>query len=135
MSRFSPGRFAAEAGAISALSALALVFALGGAAGDRFAWAARGFLAMALPVIGAGWWLAREHGRAGGAFVIALGAGFILRAALLAVVVATAARRGPDALVGALAGLAAGFVPLTAFEMLWFTRRAHRASAEATGGA
>ncbi len=90
---------------------------------------------MALPVIGAGWWLARAHGRAGGSFVIALGTGFVLRAALLALVVATAARRSPDALVGALAGLAAGFLPLTAFEMLWFSRRAHRASAEATGGA
>jgi hypothetical protein len=105
-----------------------------GASGERFAWAVRGFLAMALPVLGAGWWLAREHGRAGGAFVLALGAGFILRAAFLAIVVAAAARRGPDALTGALGGLAAGFVPLTAFEMLWFSRRAHRV-AEATEGA
>jgi len=90
---------------------------------------------MALPVVGAGWWLARAHGRAGGSFVIALGTGSVVRAALLAFVVATAARRGSDALVGALAGLAAGFLPLTAFEMLWFSRRAHRVSAEATRGA
>jgi hypothetical protein len=43
---------------------------------------------------------------------------------LLIVVVVGAASQGPAVLKGALAGLAIGFVPVTAFEMFWFSRRA-----------
>ena len=78
---------------------------------------------MALPVIATGAWLAYEQGRAGVSFVIALGTGLFMRAVLLVAVVVGAANQGPGALKGALAGLAIGFVPVTAFEMVWFSRR------------
>ena len=135
MSRLSPGRFALESGALLAVSALVLAFAWSRATGDAPAYAASGFLAMSLPAFAAGFWLTGTHGRAGGGFVLALGAGLTVRAVLLAVVVAAAARRGPDALVGALSGLAAGFEPLTIYEMIWFSRRAHRGPADAKGRA
>jgi len=104
---------------------------LRGTAVDTSTWATAGFLAMAIPTIATGAWLAHEQGRAGASFVVALGSGLVLRAGLLAVVVAVAARRGDPSLRGALYGLALGFVPAIAFELIWFARRAHGARAAA----
>jgi len=86
------------------------------------AWAAKGFLAMAVPGIAGGAWLAREHGRSAQRFLIALATGFIMRLALAAVAAFFAAKAGDGAGVALLSGLAAGFVPLMAFEMVWFAR-------------
>ena len=108
-----------------------MLLALRGAASDVSAWAIAGFAAMALPVVATGVWLAREQGRAGMSFVVALGAGLLIRATLLALVVAGAASEGGGALKGALAGLAIGFVPVTAFELIWFSRRTHGARPQA----
>jgi len=123
--RSSTLSFASGATISAALAAVALVLGLRGVASDTSAWAMAGFVAMALPVIAAGVWLAYERGRAGVSFVVALGAGLLMRAALLVVVVAGAAHQGEAALIGALVGLAVGFVPVTAFELVWFARRAH----------
>ena len=109
----------------SAMGAVALIPLFTG--DDRFAaaWAARGFAALALPGILGGAWLAREHGRTGSRFVVALAAGFMLRMILAATATVGATRAGGGAVTGLLAGLAAGFVPVTAFEMFWFARAGH----------
>jgi len=116
--------FASGAAVSAAFAAGALSLALRGTASVTFTWAMGGFVAMALPVIATGAWLAHEQGRAGVSFVVGLGTGLLIRAMLLVAVVVGAASEGPAALKGALAGLAIGFVPATAFEMIWFSRRA-----------
>jgi hypothetical protein len=108
----------------AAIAAGVLLAGLSGSTGEASAWAMAGFGAMAFPIIVTGAWLAHEQGRAGVAFVIALSVGLLLRAGLLAIVVAAAARQGEPSLLPALSGLVLGFVPLTAFEMTWFARRA-----------
>lgn len=122
-------RFAAGAAWTAAIAAGVLLLGLRGSTGEASVWAMAGFAAMALPIVLSGAWLAHEQGRAGVAFVIALSVGLLLRAALLAIVVAAAARQGEPSLLPALSGLALGFVPLTAFEMIWFARRARLAVA------
>lgn len=132
MSRSSPASFALGAGAVSAVAAPALALVLRNASGDASPWAVVGLLAMAVPAVACGAWLAREHGRVGPSFLIALGTGWALRAVLLAAVVVAALREGPGAIRGALTGLAVGFVALTTFEMFWFARRT-RPSSFSTG--
>lgn len=91
---------------------------------DRVAadWAARGFLAVAVPGIAGGMWLVREHGRDGSGFVWALGAGFVARLVLAAICAFGASKAGNSATTGLVSGLAAGFVPVTALEMVWCAR-------------
>jgi hypothetical protein len=101
------------------------------AGNDRAAaeWAAAGFLAMAVPSILCGICLEREHGRPGPRFLLVLVAGFGARVVLAALTSIFAAKA--SAATALIAGLAAGFVPLTAFEMAWFARkRALRLEAE-----
>lgn len=88
---------------------------------------------MAVPVLLSGTWLAREQGRSGAMFLVAFGTGLVARAALLAAVVATAARLGGPALPASLLGLALGFAPVTIFELVWFARRARGTGLEAGG--
>jgi hypothetical protein len=79
---------------------------------------------MAVPGVACGAWLAMEHGRAGSRFVIALAAGFIARLVLAGGLTLSAGIAGAAAKAGLLPGLAAGFVPVMAFEMVWFARAA-----------
>ena len=114
--------FALLASVAAAVGAAALFPGFSG--DDRLAsvWAAKGFLAMAVPGLVGGAWLAREHGRTGSRFVVALGAGFIARLVLAGLAAFYAARAGDGAGTALLSGLAAGFVPLMVFEMIWFAR-------------
>ena len=122
--------------AVAALVGAGALF-LWTAGGDVLAagWAIRGFLAMALPSIAGGAWLVREHGRDGSWFVAAVLAGFVVRLLLAAVAALGAAQAGGSAKSGLIAGLAAGFVPLMAFETVWFARshRAQGVAAETRG--
>ena len=120
MTRMSATAFVLGATAAALVGAAALLPWT--TAGDVLAsgWAAKGFLAMALPGVAGGAWLAREHGRAGSRFVVAVQAGIFVRLGFAAVVAFGAARAGGAAPTASLAGLAAGFAPLTAFEMAWF---------------
>jgi hypothetical protein len=90
-------------------------------------WVVMGVLAMALPGVAGGAWLAREHGRAGSRFVAVLQVGMLVRLVLAALVAMGAARAGGPAMAASMAGLAAGFLPVIAFEMVWFARRERRA--------
>jgi hypothetical protein len=91
-------------------------------AGDRldFNWAATGFLAMAVPGIAAGAWFARAYGRPGSQFALALAAGAGARMVLAALAAIFAARASAGTAL--VAGLAAGFVPVTTYEIVWFAR-------------
>ena len=86
-------------------------------------WASAGFAAMAFPGIVCGAWMAREHGGRGSRFLAALATGFVFR--VLAAAIGTyAVARIDRGFAGAwIGGLAAGFVPLLAFEIVWFSRR------------
>jgi hypothetical protein len=113
------GLGASMAAAVGAVALLPLFLG-----NDRLvsAWAAKGFLAMAIPGIAGGAWLAREHGRSAKRFLVALATGFVTRLILAALSAFFAARTGNGAGTALLAGLAAGFVPLMIFEMVWFVR-------------
>jgi hypothetical protein len=66
--------------------------------------------------------MAREHGGRGARFLAALATGFVLR--VLAAAVGTFMVARVDGAAAAwIGGLAAGFVPLLAFEIFWFSRR------------
>ena len=112
--------FALVSSAVAAMGAAALLPWFWGGDRNAFVWAANGFLAMAVPGIVVGAWLVREHGRSAPRFLIALATGFVTRLVLAALAAFFAAK--VDAGSALLAGLAAGFVPLTVFEMVWFLR-------------
>jgi hypothetical protein len=131
----SAATFARGASVAAALGALALLPWLAGDDRLAAAWSARGFAAMAIPGVVGGTWLARKHGRRASRFVVALGAGFLARLVLAGIAAFGAAKAGGGAIEGLLAGLAAGFVPVMAFEMFWFARatRAQGAGLETRG--
>lgn len=108
--------FAAGALASTAIGALAI--------SGAGAWAGAGFVATAVPGLVFGMWMAREHGRPGARFALALGLGFMVRIVLVGASAFLAARAGGEAGWHLLGGLAAGFVPLFVFESVWFTRSA-----------
>jgi hypothetical protein len=113
----------------------AVALAIGAAAITRSGpFALGGFLAMALPGIASGLWLVRAHGRPGGGFVIGLASGFVARLVLTAVGAFFAARAGDGAPIALLTGLAAGFVPMFLWEMVWFGRAAMAARPRAGAG-
>ena len=89
-------------------------------------WSAAAFAATACPGLVFGTWLAHLHGRSGGAFPLVVGAGLFVRLALGCLVAILAARDGGAAVPATLAGLAAGFAPLMAFETWWFARKSLR---------
>jgi hypothetical protein len=107
--------FVAGALAASAIGAVAIARSGG--------WAYAGFLAMAVPGLLTGTWLARVHGRLGSPFAVALFGGFLARLVLAAITASLAARAGGGAGSALLAGLAAGFVPLFLFETCWFLHK------------
>ena len=114
--------FVLGASAAASVGAIALLATY--APADRVAagWAATGFLAMAVPGVAGGAWLAGEHGRPGARFLVALAAGFATRLIAAAVAAFFASRAGDGAALALLSGLAAGFVPVMLFETAWFVR-------------
>ena len=93
------------------------------------AWSAAAFAATACPGLVSGVLLAHLHGRSGGAFPLVVGLGLLVRLVAAGSVTVLAARSGGPAIPAALAGLVAGFVPVTAFETWWFARKSLRESA------
>jgi hypothetical protein len=86
-------------------------------------WLAAGWFAAAVPGVAAGTWLAGKFGKPGVGFVAALGAAMGLRAAALTGGLVMALQAGDPAPWTFLLGFGAGFVPLSVFEAVWFTRR------------
>ena len=90
------------------------------------AWSAAAFAATAFPGIVSGTALTHLHGRSGGAFPLVVGLGLFVRLAAASTVTMLAARAGGPAVPAALAGLTAGFIPVTTFETWWFARKSLR---------
>ena len=116
-------KFALGAVAAATAGGALLAFGLAGRDAAAIFWAAIGFASMVVPGLACGIWLAYEHGRPGSRFVAAIGTGFLLRLVLAGACAFGAARAGGSAGTGLLSGLAAGFVPVTLFEMVWFASR------------
>ena len=115
--------FAIGAAASASLGGMAVLLAIPNVAAGGRGFAASAYLATALPALLFGTLLARLHGRPGGAFPLVVGGGLVVRLGAGCLVTALAARAGGAAIPAALAGLAAGLVPVTAFETWWFARK------------
>lgn len=85
-----------------------------------FGWAILGFGSMAAIGIASGTSMVREHGTAGTGFLAAMILGTLAKLLLAAGGALAAARAG--ATVAYLVGLGAGYLPLQAFEVIWFHR-------------
>jgi len=115
--------FAARAAVVALVGgAVAAALAAGRPAGDR-AWLLLGWAILAIAGTLGGAWLAREHGKPGSAFLVALGAGVAARFLAVAGGCVAAALAGKSAITAYAVGLVAGFVPVQAFEAVWFLRR------------
>jgi hypothetical protein len=90
---------------------------------------------MAAPGIAAGAWMARVHGTPGPRFLVAMSAGLATRVLLATSVAIGASGDAAQVRTGLVVGLAAGFVPVLVFEMLWFAGAARSpATGEASRG-
>ena len=135
MTRLSTRGFVLGATAAAAVGAVALLAWSAGGDVRAAGWAASGFLAMALPSVAFGAWLAHDHGRASSRFVVVVLVGIGVRFVFAAIAAIGAVQAGGSATTGLLAGLAAGFVPVMLFETAWFARlpNAPRLGAEPQG--
>jgi hypothetical protein len=88
------------------------------------AWVLAGWAATAVAGYCSGTRLVALRGRVGSAFVVALGTSMLVRLAAAAIGTAAAAWAGPAAVGPWLLGLATGYAPLQAYEIVWFYRRA-----------
>lgn len=98
-------------------------------------WALAGWLPAAAIGLGGGAWLAAAHGRAGSAFLAALGTSTAARFASLAVGTVLALRSGRPAAGAFLTGFGVVFAAFSVFEWLWFTRAARSFSTGLAAGA
>lgn len=85
-----------------------------------------GWALMAGAGLAGGLFLVRAHGRPGTGFMGALVASILARLALSSAGAAWAAASSIETVWAYLGGLAAGYVPLQAFELAWFIRHDRR---------
>jgi len=123
MSELGPRRFVAWSGATALAAGLVLLPFLAPRGSQILLSGLLGWLAMSVVGVAGGWWLVARHGSAAAAFLRAMGICMLAR-----LVVAAAGAFGARAVGAApayayLAGLAAGYLPVQALEMVWFLRR------------
>jgi len=126
--RALPFALRAAAVALAAGALVTVIAALDGA--GSAAWAAIGWAPAAAVGVAAGTWLAAVHGRRDASFVKALGFGMLARFGAVLVSTALALSGGPAVYRPCLAGIAAAYVSLQAFEIVWFVRDGARAVPE-----
>ena len=119
-------RFLAIGASIVALSGAAGYFLARSAAPEAVAPCLLGWAIMAAAGLVGGGFMVRAHGRPGSGFLGALAASMLTRLFLSAAGAAWAAASGIETVWAFLGGLAAGYVPLQAFELAWFIRRDRR---------
>ncbi len=120
------GRFVLAASAVAVAAGVVLLAATRSAGGSE-SWALAGWGPMAAIAVGSGGAMAARHGRPGSGFLAALAVGMLSRLTVAAALGLVATRAGETAVLSYVAGLAAGFLPLQAFEVVWFYRAAHAA--------
>lgn len=111
---------------IAALVALASLAALSPLALNMWpgaiAWSLSGWLILAAVGAADGVWLNLRYGQAGSGFLLAMVTGMLARMLVVGIGTFLAFRAGEAAPWAFLAGVAAGFVPLQVFEVIWFLR-------------
>lgn len=107
------------AGGVTALGILAW-----GRGTGSLPWAALGWAPMVAVGIGSGTWMAASYGRPSAGFLAGMVAGILGRLLLAAVGAAAVVMAGGSQLWPFLAGWAGGFVPLQAYEIVFFHRAA-----------
>lgn len=128
MSGGRPARYAAGAAAVGAAAGAALWVGAAGFSTGRW-WAVAAWAGMVAAGVAGGAWLASQYGKAGAGFVLAAGAGMLARAVFVVAGLATAAGRGAGPRNAFVAGLAAGYVPLQVYEIVWFFLAGRRSAA------
>lgn len=118
-------RFASIGATIAALAGAAS-YAVARAQGWAVLPCLLGWASMTAAGLVGGMFLVRAHGRPGTGFLGALVASMLLRLALSCAGAAWAAASSIETVWAYLGGLAAGYVPLQAFELAWFIRRDRR---------
>jgi len=126
-------RFAILGVAIVLASGLALLPLALARGEETVRWAVLGWTIMAITGVAGGTWMVRKHGQQGAGFLVALGTCMLARLFASVSGAAAAAMSGMDAVWPYVAGLAAGYLPLQAFELFWFIRRARKQAAGEVG--
>ena len=118
--------FLALGAAIAALAGAASYFVARSVGSAAVLPCLAGWAIMVAAGLAGGLFLVRAHGRPGTGFLGALVASMLLRLALSSAGAAWAAASSIETVWAYLGGLAAGYVPLQAFELAWFIRRDRR---------
>jgi hypothetical protein len=105
-------------GAAAALLVPALLVGL-----PALGWGLAGWLVAASVGVAGGAWTVARHGTGGGGFTAALAACILARLLLGAAGAFAAATSGMASAHAFLVGLAAAYVPVRVFEMVWFLQR------------
>ena len=119
-------RFLGIGASIAALAGLASFTVARSAGPAAVAPCLVGWAIMAASGLAGGLFLVRAHGRSGTGFLGALVASMLARLALSSAGAAWAAASSVETVWAYLGGLVAGYVPLQAFELVWFIRRDRR---------
>jgi hypothetical protein len=120
------GRFAAICGLIAVATGVAVYVFAAPRGAEIVRWSVSGWAIMAVTGIVTGLWMVRVHGKPGSGFLAAMGTGMLARLFLSAGVALWAAQHGIECVWAFLAGLFTGYLPLQAFEVVWFFREARR---------
>jgi len=115
--------FAIRGGVVCVAAGTAAAIAAAPAGPATLAWVLAGWTVPAAAGLAGGARMAELRGRAGPGFLVALGICMLARLAGVALGAGAAAWVGPAAVGPYLAGLAAGYVPLQAYELVWFVRQ------------
>ena len=130
-------RYLLWGGAISAVTLGLALYHAASSDGYEPLWTAAGWLVAAGIGLVAGFWMNRVHGRAGAAFIVALGTCMLARLFAAAAVGGAATMAGRIAIWSFVVGLAAGFIPLQVLEVGWFhvlTKRLAAGSSDVESG-
>ena len=126
-------RFAFLGGAIALATGLALLPQAVSRGEEIVRWAVLGWSIMAVTGVAGGTWMVRKHGQEGAGFLVALGTCMLARLFASVAGAGGAAISGMDAVWPYVAGLAVGYLPLQAFELFWFIRKARKQAAGEVG--
>jgi len=121
-----PGLFAAISGPLAVASGIAVYAVAAPRGAEIVRWSMSGWAIMAVVGVASGVWMVRVHGKQGSGFLAAMGTGMLARLFLSAGVALWAAQHGIECVWAFLAGLFTGYLPLQAFEVVWFFREARR---------
>ncbi len=126
-------RFVIGAAVVAAASGGATWMVARPATAGALLWGALGWGLMAAIGLSTGAWLAAAYGSAGSGFLAAIVTGILGRLAATLVGAVAAASAGRGSLWAFLTGLGSGFVPLAAFEAVFFYRAGRRSQERVAG--